>query len=165
MKKTKIIVVIILILVLIAAIWVYKGTTTYSANGVSFNYPSNWKANYSFNSGIKTAEVYDPSNKWPQTTYVTVYKRNSNVNLRDYYNSVKIDKTSSNYRLISEKNTTIDGTTAYVATYSDSDVYKGVIAVLEKKGNIYLIKCNTPAENFDQEQDNFNTVINSFKVL
>ena len=165
---------ILSILVLIVALSGCTSTNTYNANGVSFNYPTSWQQYSSPNTGALVA-VGDPNSKDNSTgnpTSIVVIQSiplPSGENMKQVYdaNYAQFSSSLTNYKTISENTTTVDGTTAYVNVHSfdNNGVTTQEEAVwLSKNNNIYVILCSALQSNFASQQDNFNMIINSFKV-
>jgi hypothetical protein len=147
-------------------------TKTYSANGISFNYSADWEE------GNKTGQyliayVKDPklnSSDGKPGAVVEVMKRTSNgVPLKRFYDDVKGEASNvPGYGVMSETTTTVDNVTAYefTARAMDSNVEEQFdIVLFEKKGFIYMIACGTRAPTYlSDEEENFDIIINSFKV-
>ena len=146
-------------------------TNKYSQNGVSFDYPQNWRvANVS--SPYAVAAVADPTtvqNGRP-TTAVIIQKppliRGANLKLA-YENNYANFFNQTGYKKISEANITLNGTKIYENVYTVNTAgldkeYR--VAWLSKKQKIYVILCSALKEDFDQEQSNFDLVINSFQA-
>lgn len=147
-------------------------TKTYSANGISFNYPSNWQE-INKTGNYTTTYLEDPNAKSDDNksgAVVEISKKSSDgIPLKRYYEDVKSGSASvSGYQLLSERNLKVDNVTAYefVSKAVDKDVeeqYK--VILLEKKGFIYMIACGTRSPTYlSDEDENFNIIISSFKV-
>lgn len=148
-------------------------TKTYSANGISFNYSTDWEE------GNKTGQyliayVKDPklnSTDDKPGAVVQVMKRTSNgVPLKRFYDDVKGEASNvPGYGVMSETTTTIDNTTAYefTARAMDSGIEEQFdIVLFEKKGFVYMIACGTRAPTYlSDEEENFDIILNSFKVM
>ncbi|MGB9978866.1 PsbP-related protein [Methanobacterium sp.] len=147
-------------------------TKIYSANGISFNYSTDWEE------GNKTGQYLIAYIKDPQLNssdgkpgaVVEVMKRTSNgVPLKRFYDDVKGEASNvPGYGVMSETTTTVDNVTAYefTARAMDSNVEEQFnIVLFEKKGFIYMIACGTRAPTYlSDEEENFDIILNSFKV-
>lgn len=147
-------------------------TKTYSANGISFNYPSNWKeinktGNYTI-AYLKDPDAKSDDNK--SGAVVEISKKSSDgIPLKRYYEEVKRGAESvAGYELLSERTFKVDNTTAYefVSKATDKDIEEQYrVVLLEKKGFIYMIACGTRSPTYlSDEEENFDIIINSFKV-
>jgi hypothetical protein len=68
---------------------------------------------------------------------------------------------------ISEANITLNNNTALENTYittSNGAQIEMMAVWFSQNGQIYVILCGAPPNNFENQQKNFNMVINSFKV-
>lgn len=176
-KMKKHILIILFILALIVAI---SGCTSqkqnnYSSNGISFNYPNNWKEIPNVQTSFAIVAVGDPDSVDQATkkvnTVVIVQKipLPSGTTLKQTYDSnyARLAAQDPSYTVISQTTRTVDGTTAYINihTVNVDGVQKQEEAVwLEKNGNIYVILCGTLPPVFDSQQANFDMIINSFKI-
>ncbi|HEX3014256.1 MAG TPA: PsbP-related protein [Methanobacterium sp.] len=147
-------------------------TKTYSTNGISFNYSTDWEE------GNKTGQyliayVKDPklnSSDGKPGAVVEVLKRVSNgVPLKRFYEDVKGEASNvPGYGVMSETTTTVDNVTAYefTARAMDNNVEEQFdIILFEKKGFVYMIACGTRAPTYlSDEEENFDMIIKSFKV-
>lgn len=147
-------------------------TKTYSANGISFNYSTDWEE------GNKTGQyliayVKDPklnSSDGKPGAVVEVLKRVSNgVPLKRFYEDVKGEASNvPGYGVMSETTATVDNVTAYefTARAMDNNVEEQFdIILFEKKGFVYMIACGTRAPTYlSDEEENFDMIIKSFKV-
>ena len=145
---------------------------TYAANGISFKYPIEWEE------GNKTGQyliayVKDPklnSSDGKPGAVVEVMKRTSNgVPLEQFYNDVKAEASNvPGYGVMSDTTTKVDNVTAYefTARAMDTNIEEQFrIVLLEKNGFIYMIACGTRAPTYlSDEENNFDMIINSFKV-
>jgi predicted Zn-dependent protease len=146
-------------------------TNKYSQNGVSFDYPQNWRV-VNVTSSNAVAAVADPTtvqNGRP-TTAVIIQKppltTGANLQLayeRNYANFFN----QTGYQKVSEANITSNNTKIYenVYTINTAGLEKQYrVAWLSKKRKIYVILCSALKEDFNREQSNFNLVINSFQA-
>jgi PsbP-like protein len=146
-------------------------TNKYSQNGVSFDYPQNWTV-ANVTSPYAVAAVADPTtvqNGRP-TTAVIIQKppfiKGANLKLA-YENNYANFFNQTGYKKVSEANITSNGTKIYenIYTINTAGLEKQYrVAWLSKKRKIYVILCSALKEDFDQEQANFDLVINSFQA-
>jgi len=172
MKKYAFLVVAILALLVFAS--GCTSTNSYSSNGISFNYPTSWQQ-LSTNGTLNIAAVADPNSKDNSTgsanTLAIIQSEPlpSGQDVKAVYDATYSQYAASDptYKSISDTTTTVDGVTAYVNTHTvDVDgVTKQEEAVwFSKNGNVYIILCGALPSDFAAQQDNFNMIINSFKV-
>ncbi len=152
-----------------------QNTKTYSANGISFNYPDSWvPASTSVSNAV--VSFGDPKSVNASTgnvnTLLIVQKvaMPSNMTLKQAFDSnfAKVAAQNPSYQLIDNTTTTVDGTTAYINTHkiNANGVQKEEKAVwIEKNGNIYVILMGTIPDAFNNQQANFDAVIKSFHVM
>ena len=174
MKKHILIVLFILALIIVVSGCTNQKQNSYSSNGISFNYPNNWKEISNVQTPNAIVGVGDPdsvdNSTGKVTTLVLVQKvaLPSGSTLKQFYDTTYTQFAQDpSFKTISDTTTTVDGTTAYIKTYTANvnGVQKEEKAVwLEKNGNIYIILCGTLPPLFDSQQANFNMIINSFNV-
>jgi hypothetical protein len=167
---------------------VYNETTnTYSAYGVSFNYPNNWDASTYSEQGSDSIVLHIPLNETiveseiteePKTIVVepvfeiNIYKNLGNLGEYDP-NTIIIDtddNNSTDRNKISKRTLIIDGNTAIEDVYivnnttSFPEVYKVKEIFLVKKGFIYSISFYSPVNSFDSNKPIFDMILNSIKI-
>lgn len=149
-----------------------KNVTTYSQNGVTFNYPSSWQVANTTSPNAVVA-VADPKTVNTQTgsptTLVVIQKVNTtgsdlqtayNANYANFFNDTSKQR-------VSEGNITVGGMEAIENIYivNESGIQKEMRAIwLTRNNEIYVILCSALQSDFESEQSNFDTIINSFKV-
>lgn len=178
MKKHALFVVAILALVIFASGCVNQdniNSKTYSNNGISFNYPAYWQEIPNIKTALAMVAIGDPNSINQSTknvnTVVVIQKipTSSGITLKQAYdnNYAQLLAKDSSFKAISDANTTVDGTIAYVNTHivNVNGIEKQEKAVwLEKSGYIYVILCGALSNAFNGQQANFDMIINSFKV-
>lgn len=178
MDKYPFLIVMLLVIVVLASGCINNNnnlnqTKNYSANDVSFIYNGTWGiANTTSSNTI--AAVGDPntvdSNTHQPNTFVIIQKPNvtNGTSLQTAYtqNYANFFNGTNNTR-VSEANLTINNNTALQNVYisTSGGVQREMKAIwLSQNGQIYVILCGSLKSNFDNEQNNFNLVINSFKA-
>jgi hypothetical protein len=176
----------ILVLALILGVVGISGCTdlasqnnTYSKNGISFSYPSNWQEGDP--SDLLKGEivaVLDPNstNSDKATTNEKAYtvvivgtkSLSKGSTLTSYYNDlVKQGHNYQSYTRVSNREFTLDGQPAYEIVYTNKmdngKIGKTREVLLERNGKVYDISC-TSVDDFDKNTANFDMIINSFKV-
>lgn len=147
-------------------------TKSFSGNGISFVYNGTWNtANTTASNAI--VAVGDPTTVDAQnnpTTFVLIQKPNETVNnnLEETFiqNYAKLFNNTTNQR-VSEANITINSNKALENVYitNSSGEQRQMRAVwFTQNGVIYVILCGTIPSKFEQEQGNFDLIINSFTV-
>ena len=149
-----------------------NSTKTYSANGISFKYPLDWQK-VNKNGQYVIAYVKDPkvnNTDGKPGAVVEIQKKASNgIPLERFYDEFKFGASSTpGYQQLSESIIEVDNLTAYELTASGSD--NGIqdqfeVVLFEKEGYIYMIACGTRAPTYlTDEENNFNLIIDSFKI-
>ena len=148
-------------------------TKNYSQNGIYFVYNGTWEiANASSSNavtGVGDPNSVDSQNHEPNT-FVLIQKPNitmgTDLQMAYTQNYATFFNNTSNLR-ISEANITLNNNTALENTYittSNGAQIEMMAVWFSQNGQIYVILCGAPPNNFENQQKNFNMVINSFKV-
>jgi len=150
-----------------------ENVNTYNANGVSFNYTKNWepinKTGKYVIAYFKDPTVNETDGK-PGAVVEISKKASGGVPLERFYDEVKLGASGvPGYQQVSESKLEVDNRTAYefVANGMDNGVEEQFrIILFEKGGHIYMIAFGTRAPTkLTDKNDEFNIIINSFKVL
>ena len=148
------------------------GVKAYNGDEFNFNYPTSWQL-ISSQAQNSTVAVGDPSssdnsgNVQVNVEIQTAIK-SANITLQDYYNSTYSQFAAQNlgYKQLSDGTITVNGRTALENVYVLTSIAKEQRAVWIQNGNkIYIILCSAPVSQYNNEQANFNTIINSFKLI
>lgn len=157
---------------------VYNATTnTYTEYGVSFNYPSNWDVYTDNNDGheitavnnnytLNTNSLHDDS---PQFQ-IQISTNPPLMSEQDAINSIQNLDTPSGWQIITNKTIILDGNTAYETIYTINDSTQFTVTMTDqqitfvKNGNTYFLDFQAPANDFNNEQTNFNTILNTLKI-
>lgn len=149
-----------------------NSTKSYSGNGISFVYNGTWNVANTTSPNALVA-VGDPSTVDAQnnpSTFVLIQKPNETQSndLQATYdqNYAGLFNNTTNQR-VSEANITVNNNKALENVYitNSGGVQTQMRAVwLTQNGAIYVILCGTIPSNFENEQKNFDLVINSFKA-
>lgn len=143
----------------------------YDKNGISFNYPSNWKTGVIYDLPGAVVGVSESSQ-----VDVKIFKKKipTGSNLTTVYNDSLTNHSSQLkgycYQQISSKTITVDGVPAYENIYqigcNSTQTRQKIREVwLEKNGYIYTITCTViPPEDFPVKNLAFDGIINSFHV-
>lgn len=176
MNKYPFLIIAVLCIVVLASGCVSNNNTnktkTYSQNGIYFIYNGTWQeANITSDVPNAVVAVGDPSNVNPNThqplTFVLIQKVNG-TDLQTAYNQnyATFFNNTTNQR-VSEANITVNNNHAYENVYiaTSGGVQREMRAVwMQQNGMIYVILCGTLPADFQNEQKNFDLVVNSFKV-
>jgi hypothetical protein len=174
LKKSAIGIIIILIFVALASGCTSQttqnqtNTKTYAANGISFQYPNQWQEIPPENLTTKTssgsniiAGVIDPNN----SDILVLVQTTSATNAKQSFDATKTALNTAGGQIVSESTTTVDGATAYQMDYTiTTSIPKKERLILFEKGKIYGLTYSTPQADFDSQLNNFNVIVNSFKV-
>jgi len=176
---------VIFVIAILAVVVFSSGCTsdsqnkTYNASGIYFNYPASWQEGDP-SQLLKGEIVYviDPNSTnsdkattdTEATTYAVITSKSlpSGSNLTNYYNQlVKQGQNYKNYKLVSNKELSLDGQTAYEIVFT-SDLENNQKSttqeeIIERNGKIYTIEC-VSTNDTEQNTANFDLIINSFKV-
>lgn len=147
---------------------------------ISFNYPPNWQI-ISQESGNKLVELgyVDKSNP---TTYkvdpvVGVLKfpiPSSNTLQKTFKGSYELQmENDSSFKKISENQISVNifslfgGESEYKIVYetqSEGKAEKRIDMWIEKDGYIYVVRCSTSPSNFENQKQNFNIILDTFRI-
>jgi hypothetical protein len=151
-----------------------KNIGIYNQNGISFNYPTDWKiANTSSPNAL--VAVADPKTMNPETgvpSAVVIIQKiglSEGSTLTSFYdqNYANLFQNSS-FQRISEGNITLNGMKAYenVYTKNQNGIQKQQTAIwVEKDQKVYIILYSALKPDFNKEKSNFDLITNSFKIL
>jgi hypothetical protein len=167
----------ILILILVAAVVGISGCTdngsgnnttkNYSANGYTFDYPSNWTVNDT-NAANGTIIIFNGT-KYDNTTSMAILKIPLNGSTAtEMLNLMQSGFASSGYNVLSNKTITYQNTTAYEYVYTYNDTNKNTVKMnvifFVKGDNVYVIGIQTLESDFDTLKSKFETFKNSFQI-
>jgi PsbP-like protein len=142
-------------------------TKTYSANGISFNYPSSWSLINQTTHGNNTVIALGDSSFMNSTlkgngVIITKSPKNSNSTVNSSNFKSQISKLNG-----TKTNQTVDGVTANVTTFTTKISNETVLIKsinFEKNNYNYQIQFVTIATDIKSQEQMFNTIINSFKA-
>jgi hypothetical protein len=143
-------------------------TKTYSANGVSFNYPSNWVIiNETSNANVTAVALGDAvfkQNNGTQGNGVTIIRLPQTNNSSDELASLKSSFSSFN---ATNNTITVAGVTANETTFNASS--NNVTAQLklidfQKNNFVYIFQYVTVNSDFQTQQQLFDTITKSFQT-
>ncbi|MGL4669289.1 MAG: PsbP-related protein [Methanobacteriaceae archaeon] len=143
---------------------------TVEQGGVSLNIPANWSKASSQSSDVLIAVADNKSvgANGIADISVIVQKKEANGSLKDIYNNTYATfLKNSSYKMVSEGNASLGEHPAMEAIYT-VDSANGTIqhrAIwIAVNGNIYVILCTAPQSKFEAESNNFDFIVNSFKL-
>lgn len=176
MKSSSLIFGVLGILILVVFASGCTSSNTYNANGISFDYPSNWtelsKDQVTSASGGNVtviAAVADPNSIQNNNyqTLVIVQSINTALSLNEAVTAFKSLIQSTGGQVVSEKSITVDGVSSkeLIYTITVSGVAKKERLVIVPKNNkVYSIIGSASTADFNGQQANFDLIINSFKI-
>lgn len=146
-------------------------TKTLSQNNISFTYPATWMIGES-KANDTIASVADPKSVNTQTgfaeTVVSIQIKNRTGTFEDMYNdNYESLFSNSSYQRISESNMTLNNNSVFgnVYTVESGGVIKKQRAIwINDNKKVYVILCSALSSQFDKEKQNFDMIINSFKI-
>jgi len=159
---------LIIFLVILATGCTYKGH--YEGSRVSFDYPIGWKCNKPTDLPGALIIVSAPSNK----AMVIIGQEKANGSLEDRYleHVQKLQEELSKYcyEKISNRTLTVDSSKAYELVYKlgcdQTQTRQQIRMIILQKGDyFYIIECEATPEDFNKENRNFDTIINSLHIL
>ena len=146
---------------------------TYSGDQFTFNYPPGWQqiASQAQNSTVAVGDPSTADSNGNVQVNVEIQKsvKPSNVTFGQYYNDTYTQFAAQNlgYKQLSDGTIVVNGKTAL------ENVYRINMGTLEQKravwiqnGKIvYIILCTAPVSQYNNQQANFNIIVNSFKLI
>lgn len=145
----------------------------YSGDEITFEYPEGWET-ISSQARDSLVAVGDPNSaegNGNARVNVVIQKtvNPQNTTFKDYYTATYTQFASQNLGFIpvSDGTLVVNGITALENVYkinSSGQKQKRAIWIL-KNNRIYIILCSAPVSEFNNQQKNFEIIINSFKVL
>ncbi|MBI5679689.1 MAG: DcrB-related protein [Methanobacterium sp.] len=148
-------------------------TQIYSGSEFTFEYPSNWKqaTSQAINSTVSFGDPSSADANGNTQVNVVIQKavKPTGTTLQNYYNATYAQFMAQNlgFKPVSEGSIVINGQSGLEIVYKiNSTAPKQQRAIwLQKKNLIYIILCSAPASSYGSQQQNFDTIVNSFKLL
>jgi len=145
----------------------YNSTTnTYSGNGISFNYPSDWLVQTDNPDGNKVIMVVSNNT----TFQVSISTNPQGMSDQEAITAIQTSTNPSGFQKISNNTLKIDGNTAYETTYTINNptIFPEITTdqqiALVKNGTTYSLDFQAPTNDFNNEKPNFDIILNSFKI-
>lgn len=139
---------------------------------VSFSYPGSWEELQTDMPQLGSTEVANVFSKDNTGGGVFVYKYNmftlslTSRNFIDkFYSNFLANNTSS--RILSSRNITLNGVPAYEVVSEetiDGTQVKSRSLWFDENSELYVLVLVAPSNKFDQEQNNFNLILNTFEI-
>ncbi|MBU4534720.1 MAG: hypothetical protein KKF16_02550 [Euryarchaeota archaeon] len=147
-------------------------TKTLNQNGVSFDYPGTWVVATS-KANDTIASVADPSSVNAGTGFAETLVSVQRINRTGTFSSMYDQNyatlfNNSSYQRVSESNITLGNVQARknVYTVDDNGLLKQQRAIwIEDNNQIYVILCSALLNQFENERQNFDLIVNSFKII
>ncbi|GAB6055274.1 hypothetical protein HYG87_05240 [Methanobacterium alkalithermotolerans] len=147
-------------------------TITLTQNGVSFDYPGTWVVATS-KANDTIASVADPRSVNTATGFAETVVTIQRINRTGTFNSMYDQNyatlfNNSSYQRVSESNITMGNVQARenVYTVDDNGILKQQRAIwIEDSNQIYVILCSALINQFERERQNFDLIVNSFKII
>ncbi|MGP8024070.1 MAG: PsbP-related protein [Methanobacterium sp.] len=154
----------------------YIPNNTYSANGLTFNYPADWKQISNLDSpsrwgyGDPIVAYYQPIGNGSEDyieTYFYIKQRNVG-SLDEMLSDYRSDITAIGQTEVSERNITVNGMKAVelIKTWRNGNIqYMALTVHIEAVpgSKYYRIGCVVPASEYNATLPKFEMVVNSFK--
>jgi hypothetical protein len=151
---------------------VNQSTSTFSGYNLSFNFPSNWDVNTDNDNGLIITITPEQSNSDNDPFLEVIVAPNPKDMTDQEAVDAALDTSSypNSWHQISNKTLSIDNNTAYENTFTvDDKTDFSENMTLEqinivKNGTTYTFMLQAPVNDFNNEQTNFNIMINSIKI-
>lgn len=162
--------------IVISLLSIYTALTphNYNSTGVYFNYPGTWTiltpgqsedANESTKSNVVV--VGDPNSAQTGNIMVLVQKTNKSGTLEEIVEASKDDlKKDWGATMLSDNLIIVDGKQAHDVIYitNSSTNKKERMVILDKNDKVYCIIFGGSVSAFDGQKNNFDMIVNSFRV-
>jgi hypothetical protein len=151
---------------------VNQSTSTFSGYNLSFNFPSNWNVNTNNDDGLIITITPEQSNSDNDPFLEVILAPNpKGMTDQDAIDAV-LDSSSypNSWHQISNKTLSIDNNTAYenIFTVDDKADFSENMTLEQiniiKNGTTYTFMLQAPVNDFNNEETNFNIMINSIKI-
>ncbi|UTB31872.1 MAG: photosystem II reaction center PsbP family protein [Methanobacterium sp. ERen5] len=144
---------------------------TYSADGVSFDIPSDWQV-YKVSEGSSKNIIIAKKISNSTQILISIAPNPKDLSNQELIDSIKnpVNEADGNWEKISNSTISINGNTAYETTFNvtNSSQFKEPIIMKEidfiKNGYTYGLSFQAPPNDFNNELTNFNITLNSFQV-
>ncbi len=149
-------------------------TQTYSGDEFTVKYPGTWQQipSKAPNSTVAFGDPGSADSDGNVQINVVIQKslKNPGTTLQEYFNSTYTQFAAQNlgYKPISEGSVLINGINALENIYyiNSDGTDKQVRAVwIQNNRMIYVILCSAPVSDFSAQQENFDIIVNSFRLI
>lgn len=146
-------------------------TNNFTGYDVSFNFPSDWNLTTDSSQGTIITVSPNLQDNMVPSFQIIIMSNPQGESDQDAIKAVTAPPPDPTYHLISNNTTTVDNITEYVNEFrvDDPSNYAENMTLeyvnLVKNGTTYTLIVSAPMKDFRNNQANFNTIINSFKIL
>ena len=149
-----------------------NNTKTYSVDDITFHYPGNWVtlASQARDSVIAVGDPNTNDGNGNARVNVVIQKtaQPQNETFFQYFNDTYTQFASQNlsFMQISKGTITINGLNGYETVYkiNSSEIKEQRAVWIQKNNNVYIILCTAPKSDYNNQQSNFDTIVNSFQI-
>lgn len=175
MKKYFIAILLLILVVMASGCTTTNQNTTksYSANGVSFEYPNSWYLQNLTESNVTTVQLSDPDYNQTNASKgsfaaIIVGPETSSSDLATFRNSLRSEANASGVNSTTST-ITIAGVSANATTFTGKDdsgnqVYLQLIDFTKGSKSLIIFLAAGGGANIDTAKSNFDVIIKSFKV-
>ncbi len=144
-------------------------TKTYSANGISFNYPSKWIIDTETQDGIEFIDGMSGYNQDSPQFQVEICPNPHDMTDQDAIESIYNTEFPSGFKIISKQISTLNGNKAYgmVLIINDkhyTETMENQEINIVKNHKTYTIDYIATLKDFNNEKINFNVITKSLKI-
>lgn len=145
----------------------------YNSNGISFDYPGTWVKLSPSNANASVVKsnvvaVGDPNSPETGNIIVIIQKTKKSGTMDEIVEASKADLNKDWGAVVqSEKTIKVDGRDAkdIIYTTNSSSNKKERMVIFDKNDFVYCIIMGGPVSAFDGQKNNFDMIVNSFKVI
>lgn len=154
----------------------YVYDKAFSKDGLSFQYPSNWKESTSSFLGSE-AVTLQPNNDSFTLTIQKISSGDTGTSIKEFNDENKQSMINSNITIINETILNVNDLTVYetIATYNSASIgsinafigskQEDLYVITGKEGNVYSLQFSSPdANSFDRHLPEFNQLISTIKI-
>jgi photosystem II reaction center protein PsbP len=145
--------------------------TTLAKNGISIEYPGNWVvANSGANDSILAVAdpKFEDSNTGLSSVNVNIERQNLSSSLISFFNQTysKLFSNSS-YTLLAQGNASVGQYKALECIYTqdaNGSIKQHRALWIENNNEVYVILCTAPQDEFQNQANNFDFILSTFKI-
>ncbi|MBI5679945.1 MAG: hypothetical protein HZC47_03500 [Methanobacterium sp.] len=136
---------------------------TYSANGVSFNYPAIWKIEENNEYGSNMIYVFKNRSSYSTMAIIQITHNPMGLTDQDAWDLIQNSENPEGTKQISNQTITFDGEKAYEQIFVGDSMKQQYITFV-KNENTYSLVFQAPEKDYNNQKPNFDIILNSFKV-